>query len=250
MWLLSTVHCLCFGVNEMKYQQPALSRPQIGGSTAGGFTLIEMIGVLAIIAILAAAVAPRVFEVIADSRGTRMATEIRALETAVTRYYADVGTIQNLSAAGAPETDPDGDDYPLTLTSRVPRDAGNAGTAGAWRRFNGPYLEKFVGGAPAVGTTQVLSVQDPAGDGTVAATATNMAFDLDNGGAANDTPDNGPETVVVLVVDGVDQGDFEKVDSIFDEGVAGTAAEKLTKGRVKFDSASTPTQMTVLIAYR
>ncbi|HCO58612.1 MAG TPA: hypothetical protein DIT58_00335, partial [Porticoccaceae bacterium] len=59
---------------------------------SAGFTLIEMIGVLAIIAILAAAVAPRVFEVIADSRGTRMATEIRALETAVTRYYADVGT--------------------------------------------------------------------------------------------------------------------------------------------------------------
>ena len=172
-------------------------------------------------------------------------------ESAITsNTYADVGTIQDLTAAGAPQIDATGASYPLTLTSRIPLDAGNAGTAGAWRRFNGPYLEKFVAGAPAVGTSQVLSVQNPAGDSTVAATATNFAFDLDNGGAANDTPDNGPETMVVLQVVGVDQGDFEKVDSIFDEGVAGTAAEKLTKGRVKFDSTSTPTLMTVLIAYR
>lgn len=234
----------------MKYQQAVSLRRGLPSRGVGGFTLIEMIGVLAIIAILAAAVAPRVFEVIADSRGTRMATEVRAIETGVTRYYADVGTIQDLTALGAPQIDAAGASYPLTLTSRVPLDAGNAGTAGAWRRFNGPYLEKFVGGAPAVGTSQVLSVQNPAGDGTTAADTTNMAFDLDNGGAANDTPDNGPETVVVLVITGVDQGDFEKVDSIFDEGVAGTAAEKTTKGRVKFDGASAPTSMTILIAYR
>ncbi|RLA04492.1 MAG: hypothetical protein DRQ54_09440, partial [Gammaproteobacteria bacterium] len=77
----------------MKYRQSV--SPRI---VASGFTLIEMIGVLAIIAILAASVAPRVFDVIADSRGTRAVTEVRAIETAVARFYGDVGTLQNLDA--------------------------------------------------------------------------------------------------------------------------------------------------------
>lgn len=209
----------------------------------GGFTLIEMIGVLAIIAILSAAIAPRVFEVIADSRGTRMATEVRAIETAVTRYYGDVGTIQNLDSNGNPATDAVGTAYVQTLTSRVPLDT-PPGTKNAWRRFSGPYLEKFVPGAPAVGTGQALKVETALPAAT-AATVSNRAFDLDGTNATNDTP-GGPQAVVYLEVTGVNQGDFDKVDSIFDEGVTGTSA--LT-GRVKYDAANNTT-MRILIAYR
>ena len=234
----------------MNYQQPALFGRMPARAAAGGFTLIEMIGVLAIIALLAAAVAPRVFEVIADSRGTRMATEVRAIETGVTRYYGDTGTIQDLNrTTGNPELDAaPGTDYQETLTSRVALDA-TPGTAGAWRRFNGPYLEKFIPGAPAVGTSQVLFVADAAPSATAAAAAsTNLAFNLDGDATTtNDTPGDGPEAVVVLQVTGADQADFEKVDSIFDEGVAGT---KEINGRVKYDTSASPTVMTILIAYR
>jgi prepilin-type N-terminal cleavage/methylation domain-containing protein len=233
----------------MNYQQPALLGRMPAKVAAGGFTLIEMIGVLAIIAILAAAVAPRVFEVIADSRGTRMATEVRAIETGVTRYYGDTGTIQNLDTTnGNPALDAaPGTNYQTTLTSRVALDT-PAGTNGAWRRFNGPYLEKFIQGAPAVGTSQVLFVDDAETSATAAtASSTNHAFDLDGAGTTNDTPGDGPEAVVILQVTGADQADFEKVDSIFDEGVAGT---KEITGRVKYDTSGAATVMTILIAYR
>lgn len=214
----------------------------------GGFTLIEMIGVLAIIAILAAAIAPRVFEVIADSRGTRMATDVRAIETAVTRYYGDVGTIKDLKAAdGEAQLDPAGATYWLTLTAR-----NGKGTAGAWRRFSGPYLEKFVAEAPAIGTTQTLILSTPPVV-TTDATAINTAFNLDGQDDAdnnkNDTPANdavtGPQAVVVLEVTNVDFGDFAKVDSIFDEGVSG---DKGINGRIKYNNADQT--MRILVAYR
>ena len=48
-----------------------------------GFTLIEMIGVLAIIAILIAALSPRIFDAISDSRITNTASLIKTVQTAV-----------------------------------------------------------------------------------------------------------------------------------------------------------------------
>jgi len=56
-----------------------------------GFTLIEMIGVLAVIAILAAVVAPKIFDAINDSKVTSLAEDIATIRTSVTSYYKDTG---------------------------------------------------------------------------------------------------------------------------------------------------------------
>jgi len=56
-----------------------------------GFTLIEMIGVLAIIATLAAVVAPKIFDAINDSKVTSLAENISTIRTTVTSYYKDTG---------------------------------------------------------------------------------------------------------------------------------------------------------------
>ncbi|MDX8409571.1 MAG: prepilin-type N-terminal cleavage/methylation domain-containing protein [Mariprofundales bacterium] len=61
------------------------------GHRQRGFTMIEMIGVLAVIAILASIVAPKIFDAIRDSKVNTFAANIQAVQTAVTSYYKDVG---------------------------------------------------------------------------------------------------------------------------------------------------------------
>jgi prepilin-type N-terminal cleavage/methylation domain-containing protein len=57
-----------------------------------GFTLVEMIGVLAIIAILIALLLPKIFQLIASANARSMAAAVRTYETAVINYFADVGS--------------------------------------------------------------------------------------------------------------------------------------------------------------
>jgi prepilin-type N-terminal cleavage/methylation domain-containing protein len=66
---------------------PILSR------RSSGFTLIEMIGVLAIVAILAAVMAPRVFSTIANSRVTGAVSSVNAVSSAVTDFVGKYGPV-------------------------------------------------------------------------------------------------------------------------------------------------------------
>ena len=73
-----------------------------------GFTLIEMIGVLAVVAVLAALIIPKVFDVIASSKIDALATACRTYETAVTAYYTNIGSVLPLNASGTPQTENSG----------------------------------------------------------------------------------------------------------------------------------------------
>jgi general secretion pathway protein G len=56
-----------------------------------GFTLIELIVAIAIIAILAAVIAPNAFKSIEKAKISRAGADARALRVATMSYYADVG---------------------------------------------------------------------------------------------------------------------------------------------------------------
>src|SRR5664279_518890 len=63
---------------------------------AGAFTLIEMIGVLAVIAILAALLIPKVFSAINDARVNNAAVSIETIKTATADHYGRFGKINSL----------------------------------------------------------------------------------------------------------------------------------------------------------
>jgi len=63
---------------------------------AGGFTLIEMIGVLAVIAVLAGVLIPKVTQAIADSRVNNTISSFQTIQTAVADHYAKYNSYDSL----------------------------------------------------------------------------------------------------------------------------------------------------------
>jgi prepilin-type N-terminal cleavage/methylation domain-containing protein len=56
-----------------------------------GFTLVEMIGVLAVIAILGSVAAPKIFSAIEDAKVSAYVQQINTLSTAVVKFHVDTG---------------------------------------------------------------------------------------------------------------------------------------------------------------
>lgn len=192
----------------------------------GGFTLIEMIGVIAIIGILAAFITPKVFQVIEDSKVTRFAGEFPAYPTAITKWYSDIGSLQSLVAAGTLSgTDTSFDAELITNLGTTP-------TTGLWAKWKGPYLDSVKN--ISLGTA--LTIETNAGTaGTAAcATASSTAFDLND----DDKNDMDSKQVVALKLTGILSGEFDKVDAILDKGLT-TGAQNTRSGRVKYDSGTT-----------
>jgi len=66
---------------------------RVGNHKTKGFTLIEMIGVLAVIAILAAVLVPKVFTAINNSRINNTAMSCNTVKTAIVDHYAKAGSL-------------------------------------------------------------------------------------------------------------------------------------------------------------
>ena len=204
-----------------------------------GFTLIEMIGVLAVVAVLAALVLPKVFDVIAESRVNALAASVKAYETAVMKYYGDIGSILPLNASGVPTAESTGDSAtPTSMAARLTLSRSDAlvTSAGSWPKFRGPYLEKFDTATPqAIGTTMYIPTATAVSYGT-AVTATNVGFDL-KGDDGNSDISTGSYVVYFKLV-GISLEDFERFDSIIDRDIGTTAATKQLRGRAKYDTSS------------
>ncbi|MGF1614995.1 MAG: type II secretion system major pseudopilin GspG [Gammaproteobacteria bacterium] len=89
------------------------------GANPRGFTLLELLVVLAILGLIATFAAPRVFKYLASARIDSARVQIENLGQALDLYKLEVGT------------------YPPDLEALVQPPAGEA-------RWNGPYLKKSV----------------------------------------------------------------------------------------------------------
>ena len=92
----------------------------IHSKAAAGFTLVELLVVLAILALLAGLVGPRVLNQLGGAKSKSAAVQIRDLESALEMYKLDVGRF------------PNNEDGLQALVSQP-------STATGW---NGPYLRK------------------------------------------------------------------------------------------------------------
>ncbi|GJL54771.1 MAG: hypothetical protein NPIRA02_19030 [Nitrospirales bacterium] len=202
-----------------------------------GFTLIEMIGVLAVIAIFVALLLPKVFEIMAESKTNAVVAAVALYKTAIVKYYADIGSVLPLDANGEPAVETTGDSAnPLSLPARLVLDASdplNTGVNG-WANFNGPYLTKFSTNAPpGFGSSMRMRATNPAAYGTVVA-AGDRGWDFDDDGN-NDIPTNA--NVVFWRVHDVERADFERVDAVLDQGIGATFGERRVRGKVKYVTA-------------
>jgi prepilin-type N-terminal cleavage/methylation domain-containing protein len=84
-----------------------------------GFTLIEMIGVLAVIAILAAVLIPKVFDAINSSRINNAAMTCNTVKTAIADHYAKFGSLTagNVTGNATPQTITDNPTYDQILVT-------------------------------------------------------------------------------------------------------------------------------------
>lgn len=189
-----------------------------------GFTLIEMIGVIAVIAILAAFITPKVFSVIQDSKVTRFAGEINGFKTAITNWYKDIGSLQSLRANGT--LDPTENNFHDDLIGNN----GTTPTTGLWSNWNGSYIDSIAN--ISIGTGVRIQSQ-PGAAGTGAPAANNgTSFDL-NDDNANSMAN---QQVVAIRLTGVEASDSLKLDGIIDKGL--TVANRATSGRVKYSGTT------------
>lgn len=188
------------------------------------FTLIEIIGVLAIIALLASLLVPRVFSAINDARVNSTVLNCNAVKSAAMLYFGKYGKFGG--AAGGT----------LTATNQAAWDSTVLIAEG--------FLEKPF--ETKLGVTPQVVVSTPVAT-TNAPTAANSAFDLD-GNASNDV--NLGNNVVEVVFAGVALDDARELSLRIDGDTlteAKGAATADIRGRVKYSATG---EVRVYIAHK
>ena len=206
---------------------------------ANGFTLVEMIGVLAVIAILTAMLLPKVFETINSSRVSSAASAVNTVKIAVANHYSthggfadSTGTVLTPETVGASTDAPNFDTTVLLPDGMLEK------------RFS-----VKIGDQLDTNLVRVRLIEVAADAGAI--TATSASYDMD--GVDDDVDTNDGALVCECVITGVGAADArslkEEIDGSDITALANLPAvgQAATKGRVKYDAIGPGATGTVLI---
>ena len=204
-----------------------------------GFTLVEMIGVLAVVAILTAMLIPKVFETINSARISSAAAAVNTVKTAVANHYSKFGGFAESSGTLL---------TPATVGAST--DAANFDTTVLLP--DGMLEKRFsvkIGDQLSTNLVRIRQVEGAA-DAT-AITPTSASYDRDGVDADVDTNDG--SLICECVITGVSAADARALKQEID-GSDITAIANLpavgaaaTKGRVKYDTIAPGATGTVLV---
>lgn len=145
----------------------------------GGFTLIELVVVIAIIGVLAGVVAPRIRLSLMKSKDAKVVATLDALRTAANVYYAEQGTVPSVYIEGTV------DGNTITARADLPNEGDPLTTSDVYNLLSKNYIDaqaakKLIGTAgadeeiiTAAGVVQLKSTEceDPDNDGIFTPTA-------------------------------------------------------------------------------
>lgn len=194
--------------------------------TNSAFTLIEMIGVLAVIAILAALLIPKIFEAINSARVNNCVVSYNTVKTAVMDHYGKYGSLNSYFGTNDMTT-PQLNSYDNTLLSEGLLDK--------------PFTVKL-------GTNAFVQAVVPGSSGGGGGTA---GYSLTTNSSINDVV--GASYVVEAVVQGVALQDAYDVSSRLDGALlsSGSVTNSDSIGRIKYTvSGSSPTTLYMYITHR
>lgn len=204
-----------------------------------GFTLVEMIGVLAVVAILTAMLIPKIFETINTARINAAAAAINTVKNAVANHYAKYG--------GFAESD-----GTLITPANVAASSDAANFDSAVLLADGMLEKRFavkIGDQLDTNLVQVRLVEAAANAAAITASSAN--YDMD--GVDTDVDTNDGALICECVITGVSSADARALKQLID-GSDITAIANLpavgaaaTKGRVKYPAIAAGSTGTVRV---
>jgi prepilin-type N-terminal cleavage/methylation domain-containing protein len=193
---------------------------------SAGFTLVEMIGVLAVIAILASLLVPRVFQAIGDSKINNAAATYNGIKSGVAEYYGKYGKL-----AGTNGTD-------LVFVSGISEDwdLKTLVTEGFAEKPFSVRIGNGLNGSVAGGSRlRVMNISANTTDTQAANSATTIdsgAYNLDGASVTNDVRGT---LLVEAVIEGVDTADALDLNTRIDGAALGAPQGSNDEaGRVKY----------------
>ncbi|MFT4549611.1 MAG: prepilin-type N-terminal cleavage/methylation domain-containing protein [Pseudoalteromonas tetraodonis] len=206
---------------------------------AHGFTLVEMIGVLAVVAILTAMLIPKVFETINSARISSAASAVNTVKTSVAAHYSKFGGLAD--ATGALLT-------PVDVALNL--DASNFDTLVLLP--DGLLEKRFSVKIGDQRDTNLVRVRQIEGALTATdITAISANYDMD--GVDTDVDTNDGSLICECVITGVSAADAralkQEVDGSDITAIANLPAVGVnaTKGRVKYDAIAPGATGTVFV---